>query len=52
MIAVGNPHALGFRGLAWLGISLTDAADVEEVARAFAPIPQVSSSSASLGASI
>ena len=42
VIAVGNPHALGFRGLAWLGISLTDAADVEEVARAFAPIPQVS----------
>ena len=42
VIAVGNPHALGFRGLAWLGISVTDAADVEEVARAFAPIPQVS----------
>jgi DNA-binding Lrp family transcriptional regulator len=42
VIAVGNPHALGFRGLAWLGICLTDGADVEEVARACAPIPQVS----------
>jgi Lrp/AsnC family transcriptional regulator for asnA, asnC and gidA len=42
VIAVGNPHTLGFHGLAWLGVSLSDAADVEEVAHAFAQIPQVS----------
>jgi DNA-binding Lrp family transcriptional regulator len=42
VIAVGNPEALGFRGLAWLGISLGDTADLEEVAAAFARIPQVS----------
>jgi len=42
VIAVGNPHALGFRGIAWLGISLSDVATVEEVAEAFARIPQVS----------
>ena len=42
VIAVGNPHALGFHGLAWLGISLSDSADVEDVAAAFGEIPQVS----------
>jgi Lrp/AsnC family transcriptional regulator for asnA, asnC and gidA len=42
VIAVGNPHALGFRGIAWLGISLSDVATVEEVAEAFGRIPQVS----------
>jgi DNA-binding Lrp family transcriptional regulator len=42
VIAVGNPHALGFHGLAWLGVSISDSADVEEVAAAFAEIPQVS----------
>ncbi|MEA2249499.1 MAG: hypothetical protein QOH46_4028 [Solirubrobacteraceae bacterium] len=40
--AVGNPHALGFQGLAWLGIVLDDVADVDEVALALARIPQVS----------
>ena len=42
VIAVGNPHALGFQGLAWVGVSLSDLADVEEVAEAFGRIPQVS----------
>jgi Lrp/AsnC family transcriptional regulator for asnA, asnC and gidA len=42
VIAVGNPHVLGFHGLAWLGISLRDVADVEEVAESLAGIPQVS----------
>jgi DNA-binding Lrp family transcriptional regulator len=42
VIAVGNPHALGFEGLAWLGIVLDDVADVDEVALALARIPQVS----------
>jgi Lrp/AsnC family transcriptional regulator for asnA, asnC and gidA len=42
VIAVGNPHALGFQGLAWVGVSLSDLADVDEVAEAFGRIPQVS----------
>src|SRR6185295_12747727 len=42
VIAVGNPHALGFHGLAWVGVSLSDLADVDEVAEAFGRIPQVS----------
>jgi Lrp/AsnC family transcriptional regulator for asnA, asnC and gidA len=42
VIAVGNPHALGFQGLAWLGIVLDDMADIDEVALALARIPQVS----------
>jgi Lrp/AsnC family transcriptional regulator for asnA, asnC and gidA len=42
VIAVGNPHALGFNGLAWLGIVLDDVADLDEVTLALARIPQVS----------
>jgi Lrp/AsnC family transcriptional regulator for asnA, asnC and gidA len=42
VIAVGNPHALGFQGLAWIGITLSDVADVDEVAQALGEIPQVS----------
>jgi Lrp/AsnC family transcriptional regulator for asnA, asnC and gidA len=42
VIAVGNPHALGFQGLAFIGMTLTDAADVEDVAAALGRIPQVS----------
>jgi DNA-binding Lrp family transcriptional regulator len=42
VIAVGNPHALGFEGLAWLGIVLDDVADIDEVAQALARIPQLS----------
>lgn len=42
VIAVGNPHALGFHGLAWVGITLDDAGDVEDVALALAGIAQVS----------
>src|SRR4051794_1279435 len=42
VIAVGNPHALGFRGLAWVGITLEDGADLDEVAGALARVPQLS----------
>jgi Lrp/AsnC family transcriptional regulator for asnA, asnC and gidA len=42
VIAVGNPHALGLRGLAWLGITLDDAADVDRVTVALQQIPQLS----------
>lgn len=42
VIAVGNPHALGFDGLAWLGITLEDDADLDEVASAIAGVPQLS----------
>jgi Lrp/AsnC family transcriptional regulator for asnA, asnC and gidA len=42
VIAVGNPHALGFQGLAWIGITLGDVADVDEVADALGEIPQLS----------
>ena len=42
VIAVGNPHVLGFRGLAWIGITLEDGADLEQVAGALAGVPQLS----------
>ena len=42
VIAVGNPHTLGFHGLAWLGIVLNDVADVDEVAASLGRIPQLS----------
>lgn len=42
VLAVGNPHALGFRGLAWVGFSLDERADVGEVVRQLGTIPQVS----------
>jgi Lrp/AsnC family transcriptional regulator for asnA, asnC and gidA len=42
VIAVGNPHALGFRGLAWLGIRLEDGAEVDDVAAALSRVPQLS----------
>jgi DNA-binding Lrp family transcriptional regulator len=42
VIAVGNPHALGLRGLAWLGITLDDAVDVDRVTAALRQIPQIS----------
>ncbi len=42
VIAVGNPEALGFDGLAFLGITLADGADVEEVSAALGAIPQLS----------
>jgi Lrp/AsnC family transcriptional regulator for asnA, asnC and gidA len=42
VIAVGNPHALGFSGLAWLGIQLSDGASLEEVASELAEIAQLS----------
>ncbi|HEY1277542.1 MAG TPA: Lrp/AsnC family transcriptional regulator [Thermoleophilaceae bacterium] len=42
VLAVGNPHALGFHGLAWLGFSLDEKADVEQLVRRLATIPQVS----------
>jgi Lrp/AsnC family transcriptional regulator for asnA, asnC and gidA len=42
VIAVGNPHALNFQGLAWLGVTLSDIAEIDEVAAAFGQIPQLS----------
>jgi Lrp/AsnC family transcriptional regulator, regulator for asnA, asnC and gidA len=42
VIAVGNPHALGFRGLAWLGIRLEDGAELDDVAGRLARVPQLS----------
>jgi Lrp/AsnC family transcriptional regulator for asnA, asnC and gidA len=42
VIAVGNPNALGFDGLAWLGITLEDDADLDEVADATAGVPALS----------
>lgn len=42
VIAVGNPRALGFTGLAWLGIQLTGGASLEDVASELAEIAQVS----------
>ena len=42
VIAVGNPHALGFRGLAWIGLTLEDGANLDEVAAALARVPQLS----------
>lgn len=42
VIAVGNPHALGFDGLAWLGITLEDDAHLDDVADAIAGVPQLS----------
>jgi Lrp/AsnC family transcriptional regulator for asnA, asnC and gidA len=42
VIAVGNPHTLGFRGLAWLGIRLEDGAELDDVAAALSRVPQLS----------
>jgi Lrp/AsnC family transcriptional regulator for asnA, asnC and gidA len=42
VLAVGNPHALGFHGLAWLGFSLDEKAEVEPLVRRLATIPQLS----------
>ncbi len=42
VLAVGNPHELGFHGLAWLGIGLEADADADEAAASLARIPQVS----------
>jgi DNA-binding Lrp family transcriptional regulator len=42
VIAVGNPHALGFRGLAWMGITLEDGAELDDVAGMLAAVPQLS----------
>ena len=42
VIAVGNPHVLGFHALAWVGVSLSEVADPDAVATAFGRIPQVS----------
>jgi DNA-binding Lrp family transcriptional regulator len=42
VIAVGNPHVLGFRGLAWIGLTLEDGADLDEVTAALAGVPQLS----------
>jgi Lrp/AsnC family transcriptional regulator for asnA, asnC and gidA len=42
VIAVGNPHVLGFHALAWVGVSLSEVADLDAVATAFGRIPQVS----------
>ena len=42
VIAVGNPQALGFDGLAFVGMTLADGADVEEVSAALGSIPQLS----------
>jgi Lrp/AsnC family transcriptional regulator for asnA, asnC and gidA len=42
VIAVGNPHALAFDGLAWLGITLEDDADLDDVADALAAVAQLS----------
>ena len=42
IIAVRNPDALGFDGLAWRGITLEDDADLDEAASAIAGVPQLS----------
>jgi Lrp/AsnC family transcriptional regulator, regulator for asnA, asnC and gidA len=42
VIAVGNPQALGFDGLAFVGMTLADDADVDDVAAALGAIPQLS----------
>lgn len=42
VIAVGNPHALGFDGLAWLGITLEDDAELDDVVSAIARVPALS----------
>ena len=42
VIAVGNPQALGFDGLAFVGMTLADDSDVEEVSAALGAIPQLS----------
>jgi Lrp/AsnC family transcriptional regulator for asnA, asnC and gidA len=42
VIAVGNPHVLGFHALAWVGMSLSEEADLDAVAKACGRIPQLS----------